>query len=78
MFFLGSFKMAASHIPFYRDIFAAESKGELKILGDCTIGLCDKPGIVAFGEWVLCRDHAKVYLRLRREWGAKNAPISED
>lgn len=71
--------MQSPDLPFFRDLFAAENRGELKELGDCTIGLCFKPGIIAFGEWILCRKHAKKYFKLRRIWkGVEDAPIGED
>ena len=58
---------------FFRDIYAAESRGELERIGECTISLCYKPGVIAFGVWVMCREHATQYLDFRKKGKEKNA-----
>lgn len=51
---------------FFKDIYTAERRGELEEIGQCTISLCYKPGIIAFGAWVMCKEHAMEYLDFRK------------
>ena len=55
---------------FFEDVYKAERNEELEHIGECTISLCYRPGIIAFGLWVMCREHALQYLEFRKE---KNA-----
>lgn len=58
---------------FFKDIYTEEKKGELDVIGECTISTCVQPGIIAFGAWVMCKDHARQYLEFRQKGREKNA-----
>lgn len=57
--------------PCFRDIYQQEKLKTLEKIGTCTIGLCYEPGVVSFGVWVMCWEHALEYMALRLKWGVK-------